>query len=824
MAITFRTVTGNVHKLLGATLPVRDVSVRWRSSNVAAGLPLIDKANNRFLLGADTVDVDENGDFTTGPQLIDHATGSTDVNPTGVQYYVDLVYNDPVTRKRTTLPLGPYSVTADGDLSDLVNQQAELPDFRSDFMDQALAILAQQVDVSNIATTDDLVEALVKNTGGVGPKTSAALLTSIDARAAAVFNVKDARFGAVGNGTADDTTAIQTAIDAAEATMGGTVYFPRGDYKITTSLTIQSANSDPDSPSWQSGGIHLVGESARDSRLISTGGVLLNFDDNQSAFCSVEKMALKGPGKTTSGSIAIQTNITPMLRLDQVYIRDFETATTAYDCTGWLWTGVRVRYCANAMKLGYNSDAMVFVNCEWTDNDNGPLIGWATGGFTGSSQNCTGVHFIACVFSYTTAAGVPVWITDIDAQVTFDSCYWEGNPDLDVRIGVSGRTDGRGAQVQFRNCFHSATISPPNDVAVDIYGRPAVLFDGCRTDGDNRYTVFCKVNDSTNTQVEIVRSRINAVTAALQVGSRNYATTVEHREHIKWSGQETEVYDFVSWPTDKPGKKSIFHTGANQTFESWNRRTSADATVNELSIRDVNGVIRLQGVTAGGIAGTEVAALPTPSADYYGIIVYLVGGTGVADIPYQCLKDSSGAYVWTALTGGVGPTGPAGAGSYGVPRTAEYGSMPNSGALGIGAADRVRWFRVRDTGSISNLSFYLGAAGTGGTVVVGVYGNTGSGTAAKPTGAPTATGSVVIASGAAAGLRTVALSGTVNPADGDWFAIGSSTTQPAFLGQVGIGMPAMSYSLDSALSGTTMPTLAVQTLVASSVCMSIFGS
>jgi parallel beta-helix repeat protein len=44
-------------------------------------------------------------------------------------------------------------------------------------------------------------------------------------------------YGAVGDGSTDDTTAVQAAFTAV-ATTGGVVYFPPGDYKITTKLTI----------------------------------------------------------------------------------------------------------------------------------------------------------------------------------------------------------------------------------------------------------------------------------------------------------------------------------------------------------------------------------------------------------------------------------------------------------------------------------------------------------------------------------------------------------------------------------------------------------
>ena len=51
-----------------------------------------------------------------------------------------------------------------------------------------------------------------------------------------VVNVLD--FGAVGDGAADDTASIQAAIDAG---VGNAVYFPAGEYKVTSSLLLQKA-------------------------------------------------------------------------------------------------------------------------------------------------------------------------------------------------------------------------------------------------------------------------------------------------------------------------------------------------------------------------------------------------------------------------------------------------------------------------------------------------------------------------------------------------------------------------------------------------------
>jgi len=47
----------------------------------------------------------------------------------------------------------------------------------------------------------------------------------------ATFNVKD--YGAVGDGIADDTVAIQAAVDVAD---GGVILLPPGVYNITGAL------------------------------------------------------------------------------------------------------------------------------------------------------------------------------------------------------------------------------------------------------------------------------------------------------------------------------------------------------------------------------------------------------------------------------------------------------------------------------------------------------------------------------------------------------------------------------------------------------------
>lgn len=57
------------------------------------------------------------------------------------------------------------------------------------------------------------------------------------------FNVKDPAYGAVGNGSTDDTAAIQAALDAAQTAGGGIVFFPKGTYPIGSALTVAAGVS-----------------------------------------------------------------------------------------------------------------------------------------------------------------------------------------------------------------------------------------------------------------------------------------------------------------------------------------------------------------------------------------------------------------------------------------------------------------------------------------------------------------------------------------------------------------------------------------------------
>jgi hypothetical protein len=117
-----------------------------------------------------------------------------------------------------------------------------------------------------------------------------AVATNVEAKLAQYISVKD--FGAVGNGIADDTVAVQAAITAAMVGTANNVFFPAGTYKISATLTI---------PNVVNGKAVIYGSGAQIQA--THNGVLF---DNQSLWVSFRDLTLVGPGKAQANSIGVQ--------------------------------------------------------------------------------------------------------------------------------------------------------------------------------------------------------------------------------------------------------------------------------------------------------------------------------------------------------------------------------------------------------------------------------------------------------------------------------------------------------------------------------------
>jgi hypothetical protein len=257
-------------------------------------------------------------------------------------------------------------------------------------------------------------------------------------------NVKS--FGAVGNGTTDDTAAIASAL-ASIATSGGTLYFPAGSY-LTGTITIDMNATDN-----FGGRVSVKGAGMGVSRLIIKDGAvdgisLINTtaaptDAEMHSWQFIADINIARQSVTRTGAGIAGDNLA-YLFLQRVYIGGFAIgvyatdilSTTMLHCA-FKWNGGGVRF--ERGSSGYLSDpnAITMVGCNFGLNDNYGMwcVGGATICITGGAFEGNGLYGSAA-----TAGKWGLKISNTGAEggvgVSLNGIYFEHNKGTaDVWIG-----------------------------------------------------------------------------------------------------------------------------------------------------------------------------------------------------------------------------------------------------------------------------------------------------------------------------------------------------------------------------------------------------
>lgn len=225
------------------------------------------------------------GKFWLGDVITLHTgTGEQDFNQSDQRVFAVTITEDEAGNVEATPEVGS------------VLGEAERRLFANNSIRAATFQVRSQFNDSEVAETQPVTAADIEFVPA-GPLSSTDVQAAIEEAAAlagaGIFvNVMD--YGAVGDDTADDTAAIQAAIDVAEV-IGGTVFFPRGTYKITATLT-----------SVASGGyIAFLGEGGPDTpaskiHMATANTTAFYCDDGYDT--TFENLYIYGPGSASSGS------------------------------------------------------------------------------------------------------------------------------------------------------------------------------------------------------------------------------------------------------------------------------------------------------------------------------------------------------------------------------------------------------------------------------------------------------------------------------------------------------------------------------------------
>jgi hypothetical protein len=299
----------------------------------------------------------------------------------------------------------------------------------------------QNIDTFAVSNASGIVDSAMVFTGNIANDRGVSLGSVVDLiDSGNVWNglpVNDSKtydvkaFGAVGNDTADDTAAIQAAIDAVPAA-GGTVYFPPGSYDISASLKLKVSNTK------------LVGAGRHITvirQTTNTADGITNATGSRLSHLAFEDFTISCEA-TTIGGVGLD-----FLDISDSFLKNVEVRFRSSDITSGYVTGVRIHGTSGNGPYRNN-----FYNLRVKTTKSASAVGLLC---TGTSPTF-GAN--ACSFfggSFDSNTGTAVKITEGN-NTSFYGCRMEG----DSAVGI--HLDGTDSKYTVINGCRFENVVTPN--------------------------------------------------------------------------------------------------------------------------------------------------------------------------------------------------------------------------------------------------------------------------------------------------------------------------------------------------------------------------
>ncbi len=309
-------------------------------------------------------------------------------------------------------------------------------------------------DVDNISSG---VAGTVPSASVEFTQSGASSAVTLESKLQEVISVRD--FGAVGDGVTDDTAAIQAAVDYAGTITGSSdytatgvgVFFPAGDYLISSTITITS------------GGIGLFGNPARGPRIITNEATLDMFTVGDSGDTAnnwevhFSNLLFYASNVNNAGVVGIR-----------VY-RSFMGS---------------VRWCAfeNCYEgiVGHRMNRWTLHGCRFWQNRTTQIAASSVRMLGMASGNGGGIHISDCEF-----AGGGSLVPSVDAHLLIESC--------DGLYVVNSHT---------RDCNHAVKVNPDGTATKNVID--SLFFSNCYFDENYLYNVWLTGSVSSGGRYQVI--------------------------------------------------------------------------------------------------------------------------------------------------------------------------------------------------------------------------------------------------------------------------------------------------------------------------------